>query len=294
MTGPADAGVDAEIAELERNGFIILPGLLSPSECSELVKALEPYEATRPMGRNNFEGEKTRRIYSLAGKGPIFMALAEHPRIVRLVDRLLLPNWLLSTMQSIRIYPDETPQPWHTDDAFYPIPRPHPRLALSVIWAIEPFTATNGATEVIPGSHLWGSEHPDDRSHTVSQAIMPAGSAIIFEATLWHRGSANVTGGTRLAISPQYCQPWLRPQESQLLIAPPDIAQQYSDRARSMLGYNIHPPFVGQVEGKHPLRLVDPNYGGRKTRAAKIADQVLERPVANMTAAPTDGVPPGK
>ena len=55
----------------------------------------------------------------------------------------------------------------------------------------------------------------------------------------------------------QYCQPWLRPQESQLLIAPPDVARRLPPRVRAMLGYSIHPPFIGQVEGKHPLRLVD-------------------------------------
>jgi hypothetical protein len=83
-------------------------------------------------------------------------------------------------------------------------------------------------------------------------------------------------------LSPQYCQPWLRPQESQLLIAPPDVARRCSERGRSLLGYNIHPPFVGQVGGMHPLRLVDPDYRSRKTDAREIAELVLERPVATM------------
>jgi hypothetical protein len=93
-----------------------------------------------------------------------------------------------------------------------------------------------------------------------------------------------VSSRTRLAISPQYCQPWLRPQESQLLIAPPDVARRYSDRGRALLGYSIHPPFIGQVNGMHPLRLVDPDYRSHKTDAAKIADSVLERPVSTIVA----------
>ena len=152
--------VEQEIAELEENGFVILPEVLTRAEIAGLTEALAPYEAQRPMGRNNFEGEQSKRIYSLAGKGDRFMALAEHPRIVRLLDRLLLPRWLLSTMQSIRLFPGETRQPWHTDDAFYLIPRPRQRLAISVIWAIEPFTAENGATEVFPGSHRWADRAP--------------------------------------------------------------------------------------------------------------------------------------
>jgi ectoine hydroxylase-related dioxygenase (phytanoyl-CoA dioxygenase family) len=262
----------------ERDGYVILPALLSAAECAGLTRALQPYEDAQPHGRNNFEGERSKRIYSLAAKGEPFLALAEHPRIVELLDRLLLPNWLLSTLQSIRLYPGESEQPWHTDDLFYPVPRPRARLALSVIWALEDFTADNGATQVIPGSHSWAHEHPDDAPQRPVAAVMPAGSALVFDAALWHRGGANRSTGTRLCISPQYCQPWLRPQESQLLIMPPDRARACSPRLRSMLGYNIHPPFIGQVDGMHPLRLIDPDYRERKTEAAHLADEMLARP----------------
>jgi ectoine hydroxylase-related dioxygenase (phytanoyl-CoA dioxygenase family) len=266
------------LTHIERDGYVILPRLLTASERAELAHDLAPWEEARPYGRNDFEGERSKRVYSLAAKGDRFLALAEHPDVVALLDRLLLPNWLLSTMQSIRLYPGETEQAWHPDDLFYPVPRPHARLAVSVIWAIEDFTADNGATELIPGSHRWGDERPDDAPRRTAQAIMPAGSALIFDAAVWHRGGANRSDGTRLCISPQYCEPWLRPQESQLLIVPPERARSCSPRVRAMLGYSIHPPFIGQVDGMHPLRLVDPDYRERKTEAARLADELLARP----------------
>jgi hypothetical protein len=83
-------------------------------------------------------------------------------------------------------------------------------------------------------------------------------------------------------VSPQYCQPWLRPQESQLLIVPPERARGLSARTLSMLGYSIHPPFIGQVEGMHPLRLVDPSYRAHKTGDCEVADRVLARPVSEF------------
>ncbi len=279
---PPPPPVEVELTQLADEGYVILPEVLTATELRELREALEPLEQGRPMGRNNFEGERTHRVYSLVAKGEVFARLAEHPRVVALLDRVLLPNYLLSTLQSIRLHPGETEQPWHSDDLFYPIPRPRPILAVSTIWALEDFTDENGATQLIPGSHRWGTEHPDDRSRSVVGAVMPAGSVVVFDGALWHRGGANRSTGTRLCISPQYCQPWLRPQESQLLIAPPEVAAGLSERMRSMVGYNIHPPFVGQVEGKHPLRLIDPSYGSqsrtRKTTAAEIADHVLARP----------------
>jgi len=267
------------IESLQRTGYAILEQVLDRAALDELTEALAPFEAARPMGRNAFEGERSQRVYSLAGKGEVFLRLIEHPAIVALLDAVLMPNYLLSTAQSIRLHPGETAQAWHTDDAFYPSPRPHARpLALSVIWAIEDFATDNGATEVIPGSHHWGMETPDAHEVRPAPAVMPRGSAIVFDGALWHRGGANRSSRTRLAISPQYCQPYLRPQESQLLIVPPDAARACTPRMRSMLGYSIHPPFIGQVDGMHPLRLVDPGYREHKTHDRVVADRVLTAP----------------
>src|SRR5690348_8218185 len=103
-----------ELERLAADGFVILPSVLSADEIAEIQAALAPYEHERPMGRTNFEGQVTQRVYSLAGKGDVFMRLAEHPAVVAVLDALLLPNWLLSTFQSIRLHPGETVQPWHT------------------------------------------------------------------------------------------------------------------------------------------------------------------------------------
>ena len=277
MADPLDA--------LHRDGFVILDRVLDRAALDDLVAALAPFEAGRPMGRNAFEGERSQRVYSLAGKGEVFRRLIEHPAITSILDRCLLANYLLSTAQSIRLHPGETAQGWHTDDVFYLVPRPLTRpLGVSVIWAIEDFTADNGATELVAGSHRWGPDaHPDTHAAAPRAAIMPAGSALVFDAATWHRGGANRATTTRLAISPQYCQPYLRPQESQLLIVPPDAARACSARMRSLLGYSIHPPFIGQVDGMHPLRLVDADYRARKTCDHAIADQVLTAPRIRMT-----------
>jgi ectoine hydroxylase-related dioxygenase (phytanoyl-CoA dioxygenase family) len=267
------------VESLQRDGYAILERAIDRAACEELIAMLAPFEQGRPMGRNAFEGRRSHRVYSLAGKGPAFRALAEQPDVLAVLDRVLLPSYLLSTEQSIRLHPGEAAQTWHTDDGFYLTPRHAPRtLAITVIWAIEDFTADNGATELIPGSHRWADQHPDDMGTAAVPAVMPAGSALLFDAALWHRGGSNRSSGTRLAISPQYCQPYLRPQESQLLIVPPDAARACSDRMRSLLGYSIHPPFLGQVDGMHPLRLVDAAYREHKTADRIVADRVLTAP----------------
>src|SRR3978361_1936005 len=98
------------VETLQRAGYVILERVLDRAALDALIAALAPFEAGRPMGRNAFEGERSQRVYSLAGKGDAFRGLIEHPAILAILDRVLLPSYLLSTAQSIRLHPGETPQ----------------------------------------------------------------------------------------------------------------------------------------------------------------------------------------
>ena len=266
------------VSEITENGFTIVPAVLDSDEIAELDSAISSLEADHPLGRNVFEGEKSHRLYSLIARGRPFERLTAHPLALAVLDQMLLPNFLLSNCQSIRLYPGETQQPWHSDDLFYAVPRPHQSpLGISTIWALDAFTEENGATQLLPGSHRWGAEGPESHPEVIPvSAIMPAGSVLMFDAALWHRGGANNSDGTRLCMTTQFCQPWLRPQESQLLISPPNVARDYDERVRSMVGYSIHPPFIGQVEGKHPMRVIDEaGYRQAKGADSEIAVEML-------------------
>ena len=95
---------------------------------------------------------------------------------------------------------------------------------------------------------------------------MPAGSVIVFDGALVHRGGANTSNADRLAITPQYCNPGLRQIENMVLSVPPSIAGNCSERIQNMLGYSIiEPSFMGYVDGVHPRKLID-----RSTKAANI------------------------
>ena len=204
--------------------------------------------------------------------------LCAHPRVLALLDRLLMPNFLLSTMQSIRLHPGEVEQAWHTDDAFYFMPRPHALpLAVSAIWAIDDFTEDNGATELIPGSHRWGDERPEPNDPRMRKVVMPSGSVVVFLGTVWHRGGANATDRARLGITPQYCQPWARQLENMVLAVPQEVAATYPRRVQELLGYSIHPPLMGYVNGMHPARLIDPEYGKRDRVEARRAAEIFDR-----------------
>jgi hypothetical protein len=259
-TGGVDRGVDrtqldADLAALDRDGYVVLTGLLSPDECDTLRAELAPLLGH--TGRNAFEGHHTQRIYSVLDKTRAVDRLVDHPRVLALLDRLLLPNYLLSQLQIINIRPGEDAQLLHPDDGIYPIARPRPNLSAATVWAIDEFTDDNGATVLVPGSHHW----PDGRTPTDADprrnAVMPAGSCVLFLGTLWHGGGPNHSTAPRLAATAQYCQPWLRTQEAFTLSTGTSTARDVSEDIRRMLGYSIHPPFVGMVDGRHPARLLE-------------------------------------
>jgi ectoine hydroxylase-related dioxygenase (phytanoyl-CoA dioxygenase family) len=263
------------------DGYVVLEGMVSLRELAALREALDRALAAERLGRNPFEGFRTQRVYTLVAKAPEFAALALHPRILALCDALLSPNYLLTIAQAIELRPGEVAQPLHNDDAFYEIARPRPAVSVSTIWAIDDFTEKNGATEVIPGSHLWDDAavdrfiyrqdfttrrdaaaqgeavRPEDDPALLAKLrriTMPAGSVVFFLGTLVHRGGANRSDRPRRAVTNQYCQPWARQQENYTLAIPPADAARLPERLRAMLGYSIHPPFMGHVGGLHPSR----------------------------------------
>lgn len=251
----SDEVVAADLARLERDGYVVLPGLLDPGQVRHTHDSLT--ELLGPLGRNNFEGHLTQRVYSVLAKTRAADGLVEHPRVLALLDRLLLPNYLLSQLQVINILPGEKDQLPHADDLFYPVPRPRPALSVATIWAIDEFTHDNGATVVYPGSHRWAEGRQPSGSDRRELAVMAPGSCILFLGTLWHGGGSNVSEGPRMAVTAQYCEPWLRTQEAFALSVDGDTARSVSPEIRRMIGYSVHPPFMGSVDGMHPQRLLE-------------------------------------
>lgn len=244
-----------DLAAVKRDGFVVLPSLLSSDQIGAIRSGVTPLLDHR--GRKDFEGTRTQRLYGVLEKTRALDGLVAHPRILALLDRIFMPNYLLSQAQAINILPGASPQALHPDDAFYSVPRPRPPLGAATVWAIDEFTEDNGATVVVPRSHQWGDDRkpgPDDESVS---AVMPAGSVIFYPGTVWHGGGENRSPEPRLAVTCQYCEPWLRTQENYFLSVSRETARTLSEDLKRLLGYSIHPPFMGMVNGMHPKRSLE-------------------------------------
>lgn len=246
--------IDQDFETLMRDGYVIIENLIPQETCAE-IKA-EGLALLGQTGRNAFEGHQTQRVYNVLSKTRLTDQLAIHPRILGLMDRLFEPGFLLSQSQIINILPGEAPQGLHHDDGFYRLPRPRQPLGAATVWAIDEFTSDNGATVVVPGSHHWGDGRIAKRDEAIP-AVMPAGSVVFFLGTTWHGGGENHSEAARFAITHQYCEAYMRQQENYLLELSKETVRALSPELQALVGYSIYPPFMGMVEGMHPLRTLE-------------------------------------
>jgi ectoine hydroxylase-related dioxygenase (phytanoyl-CoA dioxygenase family) len=262
---------------IDQQGFTVIEDFLDAPTLAEVRRVLGSYIGSH-LGRNDFEGTRTERVYTLVARGRVFWPIVLDARVTALCEHYLDGGFLLTASQAIEIGPGESPQPFHYDDTFYRLPRPRPMVSLSTIVAVDAFTAANGGTEVVPGSHRW-SDAELGRSFDVLAAptpelaraeaqlaeqartvVMPAGACLVFAGTLLHRGGRNRSDASRCAFSNQYCEPWARQQENFVLAVPPEVAREMPERLGEMLGYSIHPPFMGQLTASHPRKALAPDY----------------------------------
>lgn len=260
---PAPPAFDlaGHVAQIRRDGYTIVEGVLNESGLAEFRAGVAPYLG-RWRGRNAFEGRSTERVYTLVGRGKVFEQAAADPRILNIVAAFLRPGFLLSASHAIVIHPGEAAQSLHFDDTFYPFERPRPPLGVSVIGAVDPFTFENGATLVLPGSHTWSAEEIQAAREAIARGegpelvplAMPPGAAAVFAGTLVHGAGANVSDASRMGYTNQYCEPWARTQENWFLGIPRSRVAAMSPRLQALLGYGLTSQFMGEISGSHPAK----------------------------------------
>jgi hypothetical protein len=246
----------AEVAQrVLADGYVVVTGLMQAENVQAARDDLDRVLRSTRTGRNSFEGFDTQRVYALFAKTRTFDQAATDPLLLGVLDRVL-EHYQLSAPVGIRIGPGEKAQVLHRDDAIYPVPEPHPPLVVNTMWPLDEFTAENGATRFIPGSHRWEPGRTPTAADPVEQAILSPGDAMFYLGSLWHGGGANDTGAPRLGVILEYAVSWLRQQENHCLAVPREVAAALPERLQELLGYNIYPPFVGYVDGSHPRKVL--------------------------------------
>jgi ectoine hydroxylase-related dioxygenase (phytanoyl-CoA dioxygenase family) len=253
--------VKRHVEAVRRDGYTIVRDAIAPDLADALAGALARLErdlGAKPAG-NGFEGHRTVRIYNLLAYGAPFTEVPVHPAVLPIVEGVLDPGCLISSLSSIAIDPDEVAQPIHADDQVIPLEKPHAPLVCNSMWALTDFTEANGATRLVPGSHRKPNPEYGGAYETIA-AEMPKGSVLIWDGALWHGGGANRTGERRTGIAMNYCAGFIRQQENQQLGLDPALVKGFPSRLQELVGYGVYRGLIGHIDKTSPQQRL--NGGG--------------------------------
>ena len=246
------------VEEIAERGYTILEGVIAPDLADALLADLDRLHrdlAVQPAD-NSFEGHHTLRVYNLLVHGELWQQVPLHDAVLPAVEGVLDRGCLVSSLSSITILPGETAQPIHADDQLIPIPKPHPPTVCNTMWALTDFTEANGATRLVPGSHLAPDNPVYGGEYETIAAEMPKGSVLVWHGSLWHGGGANRADVRRVGIAMNYCAGYIRQQENQQLGVPVALARTFPKRLQQLLGYSVYNGLIGHIDKHDPRTLL--------------------------------------
>jgi ectoine hydroxylase-related dioxygenase (phytanoyl-CoA dioxygenase family) len=272
----------AEVATaLKDQGGAIVERVVPPALLDRARAEIQPYVDATSTGSDDFAGRRTRRTGGLIARSATCRELIMHPLVLDTVGTLLqhATTFQLHLTQVIAIGPNEPGQQIHRDQwafDFFPFPSGY-EVQCNTIWAMTDFTAANGATRLVPGSHRLA----DRLTFTHEQceaAEMPAGSVLFYTGALYHGGGANTSTSTRYGLNITYAVSWLRQEENQYLSVPAEIARTLPEPLLRLMGYARGAYALGYVDDlRDPLDVLlgrerETQLGDLATAAARVRE----------------------
>lgn len=245
---PPDRLETEGIAALEDAGCLIVTGIAEPAERRRLRTELARYLERAGVEEGNdpeaFLPGCTRRIIGLVRRSEVVRDWVMHAMPRRLCDHFLQPNcdarYQLHLTAALEIGPGARRQLLHREEDTLPyFPLPRPNLVLATMWAVSDFTADNGATLLVPGSHRWPKERRP-REEEIAIAAMDAGSVLVWLGGTLHGAGANVSDDWRYGVILTYSVGWVRQEENQALAVPDQVARELPKDLLDMIGHTTN------------------------------------------------------
>lgn len=251
-TGDAPSAI---VSALQADGIVIVEDLFAPALMEQLDGEIGPHLASQVPGGGIFFGKRVKRLAGLFQYGRAIEAIVSEPLLIELAGAMLLPNCLnfrLGLTSALQNFPGGEDQPLHRDgDIYHPYAKVDGEALVSVMIAGSDFTKANGGTRIAVGSHHWPRARVASESE-VQQIEMPRGSVAIWLGNTLHGLAVNRDAVPRLGIVLGYALGWLRQEQEQLLIVPPERAAAMPPEVRKIIGYQTHGPFLGWKTGNDP------------------------------------------
>jgi hypothetical protein len=245
-----DAGATTEAlrGHLDAAGCVVVDAAVAGDGFDELRRGLKALIAAGRPGATAFDGPAARRVFDPLARSRHLDRISTHPLVLGAAREHVGDCQLGMTVVS-ELLPGRPAQGQHRDAGGYPLPAGVGPVMVTAIWAVDDFTAANGATRIAPGSHRTGSRTTREICRPVEMA---AGSVLLLDGRTVHAAGANETSGPRLGIILEYVASWLRPPENHTLAVPPETVATLPTELQELLGYHQRSPYHGFVAGQHP------------------------------------------
>lgn len=256
---PSLALSQAQQAEFEQNGFLVIENALTQEEIHRYTTIVDRLESTVTVdvnGNPRKPGE-TLEVRDSITKAPDLLPLLTHESAFPAVVDLMGYNIALTTSH-VFVRPPSPPGTarefkaisWHHDGPGHwarPVNGRLPWLYTKIGYFLTDLQNPDaGALRVVPGSHrsagrpAWKPGAPDPYGYI--ELHVKAGTAVIFENRLWHAVGPNYSNVPRKNIYLGYCWRWMRPIDylqpaEDLLARCNPIERQLVGDVKSSLGF---------------------------------------------------------
>ncbi|GAA5909134.1 hypothetical protein JCM6882_001199 [Rhodosporidiobolus microsporus] len=285
VTLPVDAPIEEILAIIRRDGGVIIKDFMSEEEVDsinadsapifEQLKAKPDPSKLGAFGES-FYASNTTHIRGMFGKMPKSTAkIMMHPLWDKIMHETLKSStqayvgdelvttessYILSVASAYHVAPGATAQVLHRDQAGHCVPSMEGSLYTALTGCLVAgtnATEKNGATQVLPGSHLYGSHRKPDPRLAVP-AVMSKGSALFWLGSTFHGAGANVcTPGepddVRLLYGVFACKDFLRPDEATHLITPKEVAKTLPREVLRRAGWAKSSGGLGNINTHDPM-----------------------------------------
>lgn len=245
---PSHDDIDEVIESLRLLGFAVVDSGYSDAELDYFADRFDQAHATL-IAQHGLDAlreiDEQNTIRAPLMIDPLFATLAMTPVILKISKRILGDAFILNQQNGV-INPanqsDYNQGAYHRDLPYQHFVSTRP-LAINALFCIDAFSAENGATKVIPGSHKQEAFPSDAAAHRLEQTVAaPRGAFIVMDAMTFHCGSPNRSDRPRRAVNHLYSLPFIKQQidlSSVLMLnqnerVASDIAEYYESRRHKL------------------------------------------------------------
>jgi len=261
--------IDRHLENMHRDGFSIIENAFSEEFCDQAVAAFRRAATARALSiaPGSPPGMRTLRVDALIQYDDLFQEVALHQTVLAIMENYLDKEPLLSGIDGIEIHPGEVEQPLHTDTWWHDDRRFDFPICVNTALALCDFTSENGATHLVPGSHLWSAEQvagmgffrsPDVKPQGFGTEweplvmTVPKGTMFLWDSRVLHGGRANTGTTPRPSIISPYIVGWCRQLDNFAFTIPPEKARTFPERLQQLIGLDVYRGAYGHVQFKSP------------------------------------------